>query len=199
MLTRKELLMRSKEKVIDMVDIKIPKERIGVLIGENGKTKNKIEEISGAELDIDSRTGVVDIDVEDTDDPLMPMKVEDVVKAIGRGFNPKKALKILDKDVYFELLDIRDYVGKSPNAVHRISGRVIGKNGRSREIIEELSETYISVYGNTIGIIGGSVELSIAKRAIEMLLDGSEHSTVYSFLEKSRSDIKVAGSGFYIK
>jgi len=182
-----------------MLEIKIPKDRIGVLIGENGKTKNKLEEKSNAKLDIDSRTGVVDIDVEDIDDPLMPMKVEDVVKAIGRGFNPKKALKILDKDVYFELLDMRDYVGKSPNAVHRISGRVIGKNGRSREIIEELSETHISVYGNTIGIIGGSVEISIAKRAIEMLLEGSEHSTVYGFLEKSRAEIKRARSGFYME
>lgn len=185
--------------MIEMLDIKIPKERIGVLIGEDGKTKSKIEKESGAELEIDSETGVVEIDVSDIDDPLMPMQVEDVIKAIGRGFNPKKALKILDKDVYFELLDMRDYVGKSPNAVHRISGRVIGKNGRSREIIEELTETHVSVYGNTIGIIGGSVEVGIAKRAIEMLLTGSEHSTVYSFLERSRSEIKMARSGFYVQ
>ncbi|MFO7792988.1 MAG: KH domain-containing protein [Candidatus Saliniplasma sp.] len=182
-----------------MIDIKIPKERIGVLIGENGEVKSEIEERSGAELEIDSKTGLVEIDVEDIDDPLMPMQVEDVIKAIGRGFNPNKALKIFDKDVYFELLDMRDYVGKNANAVHRISGRVIGKNGRSREIIEELTKTYVSVYGNTIGIIGGSVEISIAKRAIEMLLDGSEHSSVFSFLEKSRADIKKARSGFYIE
>lgn len=191
--------MKSKENVIDMLDIKIPKERIGVLIGENGEVKSKIEERSGAELEIDSKTGLVEIDVEDIDDPLMPMQIEDVIKAIGRGFNPKKALKILNKDVYFELLDMRDYVGKNANAVKRISGRVIGKNGRSRELIEELTKTYVSVYGNTIGIIGGSVEISIAKRAIEMLLDGSEHSTVFSFLEKSRRDIKMARSGFYIE
>lgn len=184
--------------MIEMLDIKIPKDRVGVLIGEEGKTKEKIEKKSGAELEIDSESGVVEIDVTDIDDPLIPMKIEDVIKAIGRGFNPKKALKILDKDVYFELLDMRDYVGKSSNAVHRISGRVIGKNGRSREIIEELTETHVSVYGNTIGIIGGSVEIGIAKRAIEMLLTGSEHSTVYSFLERNRSEIKMARSGFYI-
>lgn len=191
--------MISKEWIIDMIDLKIPKERIGVLIGEEGKVKSKIEEKSDAKLEIDSETGLVQIDVEEIEDPLMPMQVEDVVKAIGRGFNPNKALKILDKDVYFELIDIRDYVGKNSNAVHRVSGRVIGKNGRSREIIEELSETYVSVYGNTIGIIGGSVEISVAKRAIEMLLQGSEHSTVYSFLEKSRSEVKKAKSGFYIR
>lgn len=89
-------------------------------------------------------------------------------------------------------------MGKSSNAVRRMRGRVIGKDGRSRELIEELSEAYVSVYGNTIGIIGGSTELNIAKRAVEMLLDGSEHATVYSFLENSRTEIKKARSGFRI-
>lgn len=181
-----------------MPDIKIPKERIGVLIGEGGKIKEEIEEESGAELNINSKTGLVKIDVSDIDDPVRSMKVEDVVKAIGRGFNPKKAIHILRDEIYFELIDIRDYVGKNANAVRRMRGRVIGKDGRSRELIEELSETYVSIYGNTIGIIGGSTELSIARKAIEMLLEGSEHATVYSYLEGSRDEIKKARSGFYV-
>lgn len=173
-----------------MPSIKIPKDRIGVLIGKDGETKKEIEEETGVELDIDSQTGEVDIDTEEVEDPIIKMKIKDVIKAIGRGFNPDKALFLLEDGVYFELLDIRNYVGKSPKAIKRIRGRVIGKEGRTRELIEELSEAYISIYGNTIGIIGGVTESKIAKRAVEMLLDGSPHSAVYNYLEKMRMEIK---------
>lgn len=180
-----------------MPTLKIPKERIGVLIGEDGKIKEMIEERANCELDIDSKTGEVDIDTSEVEDPLLDLKIEDVIKAVGRGFNPHKAMEILKEGVYFDLIDIRDYVGKSPNAVRRIKGRVIGKNGRTRELIEDLSESYVSVYGRTVGIIGGAMEVDIAKQAVQMLLEGAEHRTVYSFLESKRADLKMKKSGWF--
>ncbi len=182
-----------------MPSMKIPKKRIGVLIGKNGSVKEKIEEESGAELEIDSKNGEVDIDVRDIEDPILSLKVEDVVKAIGRGFNPEKAIEILRDGVDFALLDIRDWVGKNTNAVHRMRGRVIGKNGRTRELIEELTETYVSVMGNTVGIIGPSFQANIARRAVEMLLEGREHATVYKYLEDNREKIKLEQSGFHLE
>ncbi|MFP3872231.1 MAG: KH domain-containing protein [Candidatus Natronoplasma sp.] len=182
-----------------MPSIKIPKKRIGVLIGKDGEVKDKIEEESGAELDIDSNSGEVDIDVRDIDDPILSLKVEDVVKAVGRGFNPDKAIHILKDEVDFALLDIRDWVGKNSNAVRRMRGRVIGRDGRTRELIEELTDTYISVMGNTVGIIGPRFQLSIARKAIGMLLEGKEHATVYRFLEDNRARIKMEKSGFRIE
>lgn len=180
-----------------MPSIRIPKERIGVLVGEKGKTKKKIEKETGAVLDIDSNTGAVEIDTRGVTDPVMMLKVEDVIKAIGRGFNPRKALFLLQDDVYFELMDIRSYVGKSTNSVNRMKARLIGKDGRTRELIEELSECFVSIYGNTVCIIGTPMELSIARRAVQMILEGSEHSTVYGYLESKRTDIKKRKSGFF--
>src|ERR671919_613602 len=37
--------------------VKIPKERIGVLIGKSGKVKQQIEERCGVKIEIDSETG----------------------------------------------------------------------------------------------------------------------------------------------
>ncbi len=182
-----------------MPSIKIPENRIGVLIGKDGRVKKKIEEESGAELEIDSQTGRVDIDVRDIDDPILSLKVEDVIKAIGRGFNPDKAIEILNDNIDLDLIDIRDWVGKNSNAVKRMRGRVIGRNGRTRELIEELSETHVSVKGNTVGIIGSSFKLKIARRAVEMLLEGREHATVYNYLEGKREDIKLENSGFHVR
>jgi len=182
-----------------MPNIKIPKNRIGVLIGKNGEVKKEIEEKSGAKLDINSNSGLVEIDTNDIDDPLLSLKVEDVIKAVGRGFNPEKAMDILKDDIDFVLIDIRDWVGKSKNAVQRMRGRVIGRDGKTRELIEELSETYVSVKGNTVGIIGRHFQVDIARRAVEMLLEGREHATIYKFLENKREDIKLQKSGFHIE
>ena len=71
----------------------------------------------------------------------------------------------------------------------RLKGRVIGQEGKSRKIIEGLTETYISVYGKTISIIGQAENVSVARRAIESLLAGSNHATVYRWLEKKRREL----------
>ena len=67
----------------------------------------------------------------------------------------------------------------------RLKGRVIGREGKSRKLIENLSEAYICVYGKTISIIGPPESASIAKQACEMLLKGSTHANGYKLLEKN--------------
>jgi ribosomal RNA assembly protein len=51
-----------------------------------------------------------------------------------------------------------------------------------------MTETHISVYGKTIGIIGDTEGASIARQAIESLLKGSQHSNVFNWLEKQRKE-----------
>lgn len=172
--------------------VKIPKERVGVLIGKNGKIKLKLEESSGAALDIDSETGDVTIDTENAEDPVMVLKVIDIIKAIGRGFAPDRALKLLDEDFYLKGFDIRDYVGKNPKHIRRLRARLIGSKGKTRRIIEELTNTEISILNNTVYIIGTLEELGIAETAIDMILNGSEHATVYRFLESKRKELKLS-------
>jgi ribosomal RNA assembly protein len=176
--------------------VKIPQERVGVLVGTNGEVKKRLEEKTGTAIDIDSKSGDVTIDDSKAEDPILALKCADMVKAMGRGFSPEKAMNLLSDDVYFTLMDIRDYVGKDKKHVRRVRGRVIGQRGKTRRLIEELIGVFVSVYGNTIGVIGGRVEMGIAVHAIELLLSGSEHSTVYGFLEKKRREIDMADMGF---
>ena len=63
---------------------------------------------------------------------------------------------------------------------------IIGKAGKARETIEELTECSISVYGKTIAIIGFCDNVSVCKRAVESLLSGSPHASIYKWLEKNR-------------
>ena len=176
--------------------VRIPKDRIGVLIGKNGKVKAEVEKRTGVRIMIDSEEGDVTVDYSKAKDPSVVLPVMDFVVAVGRGFSPEKATMVLDDDWYLEVVDIREYVGKKPAHIARMRARVIGTKGKTRRLFEELTGVYMSVYGNTVALIGDTLQLDIARRALDMLLSGSEHSAVYKFLEGKRAEIKIDGMGF---
>jgi len=172
--------------------VKIPKERIGVLIGPDGKTKREIEENLNVKLEVDSETGDVTINLnEDSTDPSQLFKARDIVLAIGRGFSPQRAFRLLhDEDMMLTIIDLREIFGRSKSDIRRVKGRIIGKEGKTRRIIEECTEAYISVYGHTVSIIGGVEQSEIAREAISMLIKGNQHATVYRFLQRKRHELK---------
>ncbi len=176
-----------------MIYVRIPKDRIAVVIGEKGKTKKLLERRSGIKLSIDTDQNEVTIhDEKDDVDPLMVMKMQDIVKALGRGFSPDHAMRLFSDDVYFELLDIHDFVGKHKNHVRRVAARVIGSEGKTRRIIEEQTGCDLAIYGHTVAVVGPLESIGDAKHALEMLLRGAEHASVYRFLEKKRRDQRRA-------
>jgi len=172
--------------------VKIPNERVAVLVGKNGNVKQQIEQ-HGVILDIDSKIGDVIISSEDS---LAELDAERVVKAIGRGFSPEHAFRLFSESQYFELLDMRNFAGKKAKDVHRIAGRVIGKNGRTREIIEESLGVNISIFGTTVAIIGDGRSVDAAVKAVEMLLNGANHASAYRLIQKERRRIKLDELGF---
>jgi ribosomal RNA assembly protein len=172
--------------------LRIPKERVGVLIGPEGKIKKSIEEKLSVELQIDSEAGDVTLILaEKAEDPSLLFKAKDVVTAIGRGFSSEHALRLIrDEEAMLDVIDLRTIFGRSESDIRRVKGRIIGMNGKTRRTVEELTDTSVSVYGHTVGIIGNIEEVQAAREAIQMLIDGSLHSTVYRFLHRKRRELK---------
>ena len=179
-----------------MRSVRIPSDRVGTLIGKNGETKKLLEKMSGIRLSVDTEGEVLFNEEAKGTDPLMALKIMDVIKAIGRGFNPDKALRLFEDDEYFETFDLKEAAGDKPNQLGRVRGRLIGAGGKTRQIIEDLTGCYMSVYGNTVSLIGNSVSLPVAKHAVELILNGSEHATVYHYLESQRPRLRIAEMGF---
>ncbi len=169
--------------------LRIPLDRVGVLIGKKGETKARIEESCAVTLAVDGQSG--EVTLRSTSVEADPFRAANVVEAIARGFSPPRALKLLDPDVGLEILDLRDYAGKSENSLERIKGRIIGLHGKSRRVIEELTKCDVSVYGKTVAIIGEPTELRLAKDAIEKLAAGSQHKSVYNMLQRARTKRKM--------
>ena len=174
---------------------RVPKDRIAVLIGSKGVTAKSIRNASGCkELNIDSESGEVEAiwGEAGTYDPVKAMKLPDVIKAIGRGMAPKAAIRLLEDNHFFEMVDLRNFVGKRSNQQRRIRSRIIGSQGRVRKLIESLTDTEITIYKSTVVIIGEQEGLFAARQAIEMLAGGSEHGSVLGYLEKDRRRAKLS-------
>ena len=67
-------------------ELKIPQERVAVLIGKNGQVKKEIETDTKTQIKIDSLEG--DIFVYGND-ALGLYTAREVIRSIGRGFNPE--------------------------------------------------------------------------------------------------------------
>jgi ribosomal RNA assembly protein len=171
--------------------LKIPRDRVGALIGPKGKAKRRIESFFGVTIEIESESGSVEITLNPGNRDITAIfTVRNVVKAIGRGFSPQRAEVLAKEDFDLHIIDLNEFVGESKNATARVKGRIIGKNGRSRELIEELTETRISVYGGTVAYIGNPEGLEAAREALMMLIKGSFHKTVYNYLYAWRRKMK---------
>jgi len=171
--------------------LKIPRDRVGALIGPKGNAKRRIERFFGVTMVIESESGSVEITLNQGNKNVTNIfTVQNVVKAIGRGFSPQRAEILANEDYNLHIIDLAEYGGTSKNAEARLKGRIIGKNGRSRELIEELTETRISVYGGTIAYIGSPEGLEAAREALMMLIKGSFHKTVWNYLYAWRRKMK---------
>ena len=172
--------------------VKVPRERIGALVGPEGRVKENIEKKLKIGIRIDSQTGDIQITLTPTTkDPTVLFRAKEVVTAIGRGFSPEHAFRLLEDDeTVLEVIDLREQVGRSQSDMKRLKGRVIGKEGKTRRIIEELTEANISVYGHTISIIGRMDQVYTAKEAVRMLIKGSLHRSVYRYLHRKRRELK---------
>ena len=172
--------------------LKIPMDRVGVLIGHNGQTKKELEEKCGVMLKIDSRQGEVVINQEEDTDPLSIINVENIIKAIGRGFSPENAFMLFKEESDFFSFDLHDYAGKKESHVRRLKSRVIGKEGKTRKVLEDLTDSKISIYGHTVSIISDMMKMNILKKAVDMLLTGSKQATVYRFVESQMKELRRA-------
>lgn len=114
----------------------------------------------------------------ESDDPISVLKGKAIFQAFGRGFDFKDAMNLIDEDYKLEILNVKEFSGKSKNRQHVLKGRVIGTGGTSKELIERRTNVKIAVYGKTISIIGKWDDVARAKDSIERLLMGSKHSSV---------------------
>ena len=110
-----------------LYELKIPKQRIAVLVGKRGTIKKGIEELTDTKIKIDSKEGDIFITGKDN---LKLYSCQTIIKAIARGFNPEKAQLLLKTDYTFEVIDISDYAKTQADLILKSLCRVRKEKSR---------------------------------------------------------------------
>lgn len=112
-----------------------------------------------------------------------------VLGAVDIGFDINTALILSDQDYMLEKINIKSHVKQS--RLPAVRGRLIGREGKVKKRLEQLTNCSIVVKDNTIALIGKTEDVIIARKAIHAIIRGSPHSRVFTSLEKSRKETKL--------
>jgi len=164
----------------------IPKERVKAL-------SRIIDEIK-LDLDVDVEVGNTgEVIIKPTERATVDslMKAKSIVEAVGYGFEPEDALRLRSSEYMIHVIDLRNYVDKDKqNHMRRIKARLIGEEGRTKRILEELTGANIVISDRYIAIMGTYEEVEGARNAVEMIINGKQHSTVYKWLQRWRRELR---------
>ncbi|GBE18770.1 MAG TPA: RNA-processing protein [Euryarchaeota archaeon] len=169
--------------------VRIAENRIGTVIGKKGEIKDKIEKALEVKLEVNSGEGVVHIENKG-DDPLGGWKARDVIQAISYGIKPDTALRLRNDSYQLFIVNLCDIVGRSKKGIIRQKARIIGRDGKTKDHITELTGAVISIRGKHVAILGHADDAYLAKEAVEALASGLPHSVVYKSLEKKCAEQK---------
>lgn len=153
----------------------VPQNRIKVI--KDAKTRSQITKSLNVKLSFQENSALIE------GEGLELYQAKNIVKAIGRGFSPENAFRLLKEDEMIETIELNQF---NENKLKIIKSRLIGTNGKTWKMIENFSGCCLSIYGKTVSIIGNYEQLNIAREAIQMIIRGSKHSKVYSFLYQAK-------------
>lgn len=173
-----------------MQQLYITKERVKSLRAEPKILKEveklckcKIAVVDDGTIEISSKEG----------DAFSEFNAKNIVFAFGRGFDMEVALKLTNPEYYFRTIDL-GLVEHRKERVKQMKARIIGIGGKAKHYIESVSMAHLSIYGDTVSIIGNITQVAEAETAINTLIDGGTHKTAYLRMEAMHRKNKAAAT-----
>lgn len=106
------------------------------------------------------------------------------IEIILDGFKTDDAAALLKyKDVFCEKFEITEVRKMKSNHLTRAIGRVIGRQGKTKETIENFSQVKFNLINNKVFLLGTTGAIKMAKEAICRLIQGSETNSVFNKLK----------------
>jgi len=176
---------------VTKIYVRIPIDRLAPLIGEKGKVIRELEERTNTLITVDEINASVSIEPASPDTTMDKLlKARDFIMAVAAGFSPEKAWRLLDEGQVLVVINLKEVIGSSPNHLTRIKGRIIGEKGKAKKNIEQMTGTDINIYDDKVAIIGDYESAQVAREAVQMLIQGRMHSTVYRYIDRAMRKVR---------
>lgn len=169
-----------------MQQLYITQERLKSLRSDPKITK-EVEKVCKCKVTIEE-DGMIEIGSKDA---VAEFNAKNILYAYGRGFEIETAVKLTNPEFYFKIIDLGQIESKAERR-KQLKARIIGIGGKAKRYIEEVSMAHISVYGDTVSIIGDITQLSEAETAIYTIIDGGTHKMAYIRMEAMHRKNKEA-------
>ena len=146
------------------------------------RTKPELEKAFNVKIDIKGKQVTID------GEAVNEFEASHIVEAIGFGFSTKKALLLKDPEYTFRRIRIKDFTRRKN--LEDVRARIIGKEGKSKKTIEDISGVYLELNKNEVGLIGPTEDIEQETAALTNLIKGTKHANVYKKLEKINAEKK---------
>ncbi|QKR00508.1 RNA-processing protein [Metallosphaera tengchongensis] len=147
----------------------------------------KLTEMGGVEIEYSQDLKYFIVDPKNQN-PYQALKVVSVIKALGYGVPISEALKLLGEDYMMDVIDLKESI-ENKYSIRRIKGRIIGEDGKTKRIIQEYTGVTLVVSDRSVALLGPYEQIPIARKALELLLKGKEHSSVYRYLDRAEEQL----------
>jgi len=139
------------------------------------RAKEKLEKELNIKIKIIGKKAVIE------GSALDEYEAEQIIEAINFGFSAEKAVLLKNPNNAFRKIHIKKHT-KRP--LKTVKSRLIGKHGKTKSTLEQLSDTYIIITDTEVGIIGPAEAIETATIAIINIIKGSKQTNTYKYLER---------------
>lgn len=112
----------------------------------------------------------------------------EIIKAIDYGFDTEDALLLLDQNYSLKIINIKEHTRRKN--LEEIRARIIGRQGKAKTTIANLTNSKIVVKGNEVAIISDADHLEFVTQGVISLIQGAKHGNVFSYLEKQNRTLR---------
>ncbi|MBM3230289.1 hypothetical protein FJZ22_01375 [Candidatus Pacearchaeota archaeon] len=121
-------------------------------------------------------------------DAVHEYTAELVLQAMAFGFSAKQALQLIEPDTTFKVIAMKHFTRRKD--MEDVRSRVIGKEGKTKRTIENITDCDIIINNNDIGILGSSVQVEAAIVGLGNLIRGTKEANTYAYLERHNTESK---------
>lgn len=139
------------------------------------KYKDELEKELKIDIEIDGKSAVIN------ESAIKEYEFSKIVDAINFGFTLKRALVLKENDMEFKIIHIKEHTKRNLRVV---KARLIGKKGKTKRVLADVSGCEIIIRETEIGIIGEVESVEDLEKAIISLIRGSKQSNIYQYLER---------------